>query len=72
MVNPGIFIGSRKTFLAAQSPLYAEAVAQDKISEYLGDVQHRYFKHYPIDIPLDQEPSAEWLESVDNNAADTE
>ncbi|KAF9522828.1 hypothetical protein CPB83DRAFT_840208 [Crepidotus variabilis] len=64
MVNPGL--------LLAQCPLYAEAVSKDEISETLADIQRRYFKRYPIDIPLDEEPSTEWLANVDDDAPDAE
>lgn len=72
MVNPGSFSGSRKAFLDDQKELYARAVADNHVSDTVADIQRRYFKRYPISLPHDQEPSAEWLAQVDDKAIDPE
>ena len=72
MVHPGAFRGTRKVFLMAEKATYAAAVQGGYPSDALVDIQRRYFKRYPIDLPHDEEPSAEHLASVDDNAADVE
>ena len=72
MVNPGSFQGSRKEFLLAQKAAYAEAVIGGYVADALADIQRRYFKRYPIDLPHDEEPSQEHLANVDDASADAE
>ncbi|KAF9470299.1 hypothetical protein BDN70DRAFT_773752, partial [Pholiota conissans] len=61
MVNPGAFKGSRKLFLASQADLYTEAVAENRVADTVSDIQRRYFKHYPITLSHNEEPSEDWL-----------
>ncbi|PPQ84465.1 hypothetical protein CVT26_007395 [Gymnopilus dilepis] len=72
MVNPGAFSGSRKAFLMAQKPTYAEAVVGGYVPDALADIQRRYFKRYPVDFPHDQEPTAEQLAAVDDDGPEPE
>ncbi|RDB25587.1 hypothetical protein Hypma_006940 [Hypsizygus marmoreus] len=72
MVNPGAFSPLRKAFLLEQKPLYATAATGNYTADCIVDIQRRYFKWFPIDLPHDQEPSAESLAQVDDNAADPE
>lgn len=72
MVNPGAFKGSRKEFLLAQADLFADAVIHSHVLDTIADIQRRYFKRYPPSLPHDEEPTAEWLASVDDNAPDDE
>ncbi|KAF9471459.1 hypothetical protein BDN70DRAFT_819959 [Pholiota conissans] len=72
MVNPGAFSGSRKDFLAAQADLYEVAVTNNHVADTVADIQRRYFKRYPISLPHNKEPSAEWLSSVNDNAPENE
>lgn len=70
MVNPGSFLGSRKTFLTTQKPAYAEAVKNNYAGDFILGLQRRYLKRYPMSLDHKAEPSAEFLAAVDDNAAD--
>ncbi|PPR07319.1 hypothetical protein CVT26_013679 [Gymnopilus dilepis] len=72
MVNPGAFRGSRKDFLMSQKAAYAEAVVGGFSSDALANIQRRYFKRYPVDLPHEEEPSPEALAAVDDDAPDPE
>ncbi len=72
MVNPGTFQGSRKEFLLAQADLFSNAVVHGHVLDTIADIQRRYFKRYPPSLPHDEEPTAEWLAAVDDNAPDDE
>ena len=72
MVNPGAFQGSRKTFLQSQKADYQAGVVGSYAADALAQIQRKYFKRYPIDMPHNEEPSPEWLEAVDDDAADEE
>ena len=72
MVNPGSFKGSRKEFLLSQAELFANAVIHSHVLDTIADIQRRYFKRYPPSLPHDEEPTAEWLAAVDDNAPDDE
>lgn len=69
MVNPGAFLGSRKTFLLTQKEFYAQGVNDGFAQEAVATIQRKYFNRYPIDLPHDQEPSAEHLAAVNDDAA---
>lgn len=69
MVNPGAFSGSRKTFLLSQKAFYAQGVADGFAAEAITTIQRRYFNRYPINLPHDQEPSAEHLATVNDDDA---
>jgi len=72
MVNPGAFQGSRKEFLLSQKPLYKAGVLGGYAADALSQIQRKYFKRYPIDLPHQEEPSVEWLAAVDDDAPDVE
>ena len=72
MVNPGAFQNSRKDFLVAQKPAYAQAVAGGFMRDCVADIQRRYFKRYPIDYPHEQEPTSEMTSGVNDDAPDPE
>ncbi|PPR07590.1 hypothetical protein CVT26_002260 [Gymnopilus dilepis] len=72
MVNPGAFRGSHKEFLMSQKPAYAEAVMGGYTADALADIQRKFFKRYPIDLPNDEEPTPEHLAAVDDDAPDPE
>ena len=72
MVNPGTFRGARKDFLIGEKAKYSEAVSGGYEKDALADIQRRFFKHFPIDLPLDEEPTAEYLASIDDDEPDTE
>ena len=72
MVNPGAFQGSRKDFLLSQKPAYKAGVLGGYAADALSQIQRKYFKRYPIDLPHQEEPSAEWLAAVDDDAPDAE
>jgi len=70
MVNPGAFQGSRREFLLSQKPAYKAGVIGGYAADALAEIQRKYFKRYPIDLPHSEEPSPEWLEEVDDDAPD--
>ena len=72
MVNPGAFLGSRKIFLQSQKAKYNAGVVGGYAANVLAQIQCKYFKRYPIDMPHDEEPSTERLATVDDEAADEE
>ncbi|KAF9470378.1 hypothetical protein BDN70DRAFT_902157 [Pholiota conissans] len=72
MVNPGAFRGARKEFLMNEKANYSAAVAGGYAADALAQIQRRYFKRFPIDLPHDEEPSPETLNSIDDDAADPE
>lgn len=72
MPNPGAFSGSRKVFLHEQQELYANAVKNGHVADTVADIQRRYFKCYPLNLPHNQEPSQEWLAQVDDDAPEDE
>jgi len=68
MVNPGTFRGTRKEFLKGELLAYARAVEGGYVLDGVALISRRYFKRYPVDIPLDQEPTPEHLAAVDDDA----
>ncbi|KAH9478970.1 hypothetical protein JR316_0009433 [Psilocybe cubensis] len=70
MPNPGIFKGARKEFLLTQKGIYADAVKNGHVAETLMTIQRRYFKRFPVEMPLDQEPTSEALAAVNDDAPD--
>ena len=65
MVNPGSFGPSRKAFLVSQKPAYSAGVV-GYAADALATIQRKYHRHFPIDLPHDEEPSEEWTASVDD------
>ena len=72
MVNPGIFRGTRLDFLMSEKASYKAGVDGGYAADALAKIQSRYFRHYPVEIPLDEEPSAEFLLAVDDEKPDVE
>jgi len=72
MVNPGAFQGSRKIFLQSQTAEYQAGVVGDYAADALAQIQRKYLKCFPIDLPHNEEPSPEWLAAVDDKAAGEE
>ena len=72
MVNPGAFKGLRKEFLDSQKELYASAVRDNHVADTVADIQRRYFKRFPVTLSHMQEPTEEFLATVDDNAPDPE
>ncbi|KAF9550943.1 hypothetical protein CPC08DRAFT_647741, partial [Agrocybe pediades] len=72
MVNPGTFQGSRKEFLLAQASAYAKGMEDGTVSDVVADIQRRYFKRYPIELPHEEEPSPEALAAVNDDSPDPE
>ena len=66
MVNPGSFGPSRKAFLTSQKPAYSAGVVGGYTADALASIQRKYHKRFPIDLPHDEEPSEEWMASVDD------
>lgn len=72
MVNPGAFQGTRRDFLLSQKTGYMAGVVGGYAADALADIQRRYFKRYPLDLAHGEEPTAEWLSMVDDDAPDAE
>lgn len=72
MVNPGAFSGKRKAFLDAQRAVYAAAVTNDHVNDTVADIQRRYFKRFPLTLQHTEEPTEEFLATVDDDAPDAE
>lgn len=72
MVNPGAFRGLRDAFLVEQKPKYAAAVLGNYVAECVADIQRRYFKRFPIVLDHNEDPSPEFLASVDDHEIDLE
>ena len=51
---------------------YSATVAGGYAGDALAQIQRRYFKRYPIDLPHSIEPTPEFLASVDDDAPDPE
>jgi len=70
MVNPGIFHGSRYKFLIGEKPAYTAGVDGGYAGDAVAKIQARYFRRYPIELPLDEEQTTDALEAVDDDAPD--
>ncbi|KDR81130.1 hypothetical protein GALMADRAFT_136178 [Galerina marginata CBS 339.88] len=70
MVNPGAFQGSRKEFMLSQREIYSQAVADGHAAETAAEIQRKYFKRFPVDLPHEKEPTPEHLAAVDDDAMD--
>ncbi|KAJ3502939.1 hypothetical protein NLJ89_g8658 [Agrocybe chaxingu] len=66
MPHPGAFRGLRKDFLQGEKPEYAAAVAGGYVNDALAVIQRRFFKRFPIDLPIDKEPTPEQLAAVND------
>lgn len=67
-----LFKGARFDFLADQIEGYKAAVVAGTTREFLDVVFARYSRRFPIDLPLSEDPSAEFLASVDDDAPEPE
>lgn len=72
MVNLGAFQGARKDFLQSQKEVYKAGVLGGYAADALAEIQHKYLKRFPIDLPQHKDPMPEWLVAVDDDAADPE
>jgi len=72
MVNPGVFIGSRFAFFVGEKADYKAGVEGGYAADALSKIQSRYFRRYPVELPLDEEPSDEFTNAVDDDKADIE
>jgi hypothetical protein len=70
MVNPGAFGASRKVFLMSQKPDYSAGVMGGYAADALALIQRKYLKRFPIDLQHNEEPTEEWLASVNNDEPD--
>jgi hypothetical protein len=72
MVNPGSFQGARKEFLFGEKPAYQAAVSGGYARDALAIIQRRFFKRFPIDLPLSDDPTPDALASVNDDTPDDE
>ena len=72
MVNPGAFRGSRKEFLMGEKAAYSAGMAGGYGADALALIQRRYFKCYPVNLPHHEEPTAEHLAAVNDEAPEPE
>ena len=72
MVNPGIFRGTRFAFLVSEKASYKAGVDGGYAADALAKIQSRYFRRYPVELSLDEEPSAEFLKAVDDERPDVD
>jgi hypothetical protein len=70
MVNPGSFEGSWKVFLMSQKPAYSAGVMGGYAADALALIQCNYLKRFPIDLLHNEEPTEEWLASVNDDEPD--
>ena len=67
-----VFAGLRKDFLTAQLEDYEKALTDGARDDFVNDVLRRFLKRFPLDLPLDKEPSQEHLNAVNDSAPDEE
>ncbi|KAJ3494137.1 hypothetical protein NLJ89_g10871 [Agrocybe chaxingu] len=72
MVNPGAFKGMRKQFLLSEKHTYALGVEGGYAADALANIQRRYFKRFPIDMPHNVEPTADFLAKVRDHEPEKE
>ncbi|KJA18011.1 hypothetical protein HYPSUDRAFT_205740 [Hypholoma sublateritium FD-334 SS-4] len=72
MVNPGGFSGLRKNFLDNEQATYNVAVEAKRAADTLADIQRRYFKRFPVTLSHNEDPTDDFLASVDDDAPDPE
>jgi len=53
-----------------EKPAYKAGVLGGYAADALANIQHRYFRRFPIDLPHDQEPTVQFLAGVNDNAPD--
>lgn len=67
-----LFKGARLEFLTEQIVSYEAAVAAGTTKEFVDVIYARYARRFPIEIPLDEDPSPEVLEAIDDDAPEPE
>ncbi|PPQ98301.1 hypothetical protein CVT26_013496 [Gymnopilus dilepis] len=72
MVNPGAFKGARKAFLMGEKETYSRAVDDGYVAEAVAQIQRRFFKRFPLDLPDDVDPTEETLAAVDDDEIEPE
>jgi len=72
MGNPGIFRGTRFKFLMSEKASYKAGVDGGYAADALAKIQSCYFRCYPVELPLDEEPSAEFTNAVDDEKPDVD
>jgi len=72
MGNPGVFRGTRFKFLILEKASYKAGVDGGYATDALAKIQSRYFRRYPVKLPLDEEPSPEFTKAVDDEKLDVE
>ena len=72
MPGRGIFHGLRFAFLDKERKGYADAVASGAKEDFLKDLVRRFFKRFPLELPLLEEPSEDHLAAVDDSKPDPE
>ena len=70
MVNPGSFGATRKAFLMSEKPDYSAGVMGGYAADALALIQRKYLKRFPMDLPHNEEPTDEWLASVNDEGPD--
>ncbi|KAJ3485365.1 hypothetical protein NLJ89_g11904 [Agrocybe chaxingu] len=61
-----------RIFLVGEKPAYAAAVEGGYARDALAIIQRRFFKRFPIDLSLDEEPTSEQLAAVNDNEPDAD
>ena len=51
---------------------YRQAMEEGYIAEAIANIQRRFFKRFPVDLPDDVDPSEEALAAVDDEAIEPE
>jgi len=51
---------------------YSRGVEGGYAADALASIQQRYFKRFPVDLPEDQEPTADFLANINEGAPDPE
>ncbi|KDR72157.1 hypothetical protein GALMADRAFT_41983, partial [Galerina marginata CBS 339.88] len=68
MVNPGTFVGARRAFMLDEKPAYSNGIKGGFAADALAIIQRRYFKRFPVDLAHEDEPTAEFIAAVDDEA----
>ena len=58
--------------MLGEKPAYSEGIKGGFAADALAIIQHRYFKRFPIDLPHVDEPSAAFLEAMNDEEPDPE
>ncbi|KDR65475.1 hypothetical protein GALMADRAFT_81806 [Galerina marginata CBS 339.88] len=67
-----VFQGLRLEFLMKNLKDYSDAVTQGTKEDFLKDIMRRFFKRFPPQLALSQEPSKDDLAAVDDSKPDPE